>query len=244
MSYPDLWEGPYKLERKLLTQLCHLMGSWDSLVRRGFQHFRRSETNERYVKLQNGSRVSQWHDHFYPSLFISVSLCSLNRLSETLSLLTCKQLRPLESDGRPEVDRRREAKGFLCFWWHLWEWLHWKAFLGSCSQQGPQYLVSENNVPLVFPTNGVRFYSCSQFPVLRSLWFTCLLGFLSSSWSLFGQVIKRCDLLLSILFFTPPRYWGLASISEKWIQLILKDKSKQTNKPYRYIIYIPYPFKI
>lgn len=111
MSYPDLWEGLYKLERELLTQLYHLMGSWDSLVRRGFQYFGWSEANERYGRLQNGSRVSQWHDHFYPSLFISESLCSLNWLSETLSLLTYKQLRPLESDGKPEVERRREAKG-------------------------------------------------------------------------------------------------------------------------------------
>lgn len=110
-SYPDLWEGLYKLERELLTQLCHLMGSWDPLVRRGFQHFGWSEANERYVRLQNGSRVGKWHDHFYPSLFSSVSLYSLTWLSETLSLLTYKQLRPLESDGRPEAERRREAKG-------------------------------------------------------------------------------------------------------------------------------------
>ena len=65
---------------------------------------------KRYVRLQNGSHVGKWHDHFYPSLFFSVSLCSLNWLSETLSLLTYKQLRTLESDGRPEVERR-EAKG-------------------------------------------------------------------------------------------------------------------------------------
>lgn len=60
-------------------------------------------------------------------------------------------------------------KAFLCFWWHRQEWLHWKAFLGSCSQQGPQYLVSENNVPLVCPTNGVcilllQSISCAMLP--------------------------------------------------------------------------------